>query len=68
MEEENQTISIQGKKINYSKLSDEKLTQLYQELKQREVILYERILKKLSNLNYLANKNNLLKQIKWRKT
>lgn len=57
MEEEKQSITIQGKEINYGNLSDEKLTQLYQELKQREVILYQRIMKKINDLNLLGDQN-----------
>lgn len=57
MEEEKQTIIIQGKEIDYGNLSDEKLTQLYQELKQREVILYQRIMKKLSDIKLLGEQN-----------
>lgn len=41
---ENKTITIQGKTIDYGKLSNEKLIQLYRELKQRELILYNKIM------------------------
>ena len=53
MENENKTITIQGKEISYGDLSDEKLVKLYQELKQREVLLYNRILKKLEAANLI---------------
>ena len=53
MENEEKTITIQGKEINYGNLSNEKLIQLYQELKQREVLLYKRILKKLKEANLI---------------
>ena len=53
MENEDKIITIQGKQINYGNLSDEKLIQLYKELKQREVILYERILKNLKEANLI---------------
>lgn len=52
--EENKTITVQGKTINYGKLSDEQIMQLYQELTQRESILCERIIKRLKNLNLLG--------------
>ena len=54
MEQEKKTIVIQGKEIDYSNLSDEKITQLYQELTQREAILYQRIIQRLKNLNLLG--------------
>ena len=38
-------ITIADKTIDYSNFSDEKLIKLYRELKQREVILYKRIMK-----------------------
>lgn len=53
MENNDKIITIQGKEINYGNLSDEKLVQLYQELSQREVLLYEKILKNLEELNLI---------------
>ena len=38
-------ITIADKTIDYINFSDEKLIKLYRELKQREVILYKRIMK-----------------------
>ena len=55
MDAEEKIITIQGKQINYGNLSDEKLLQLYKELRQREVILYERILKNLNEANLIEN-------------
>lgn len=54
--EENKTITIQGKTIDYSKLSDEKLLQLYREIKKRESILYKRIIKQDQEYHFLSNK------------
>jgi len=53
MNEENKTITIGGKEIDYGKLSDEELTQLYKDLKQRELVLYQRILKTLREANLI---------------
>ena len=50
MENDNKTITIQGKEINYGNLSDEKLIQLYQELKQREILIYQKIAKTLEDV------------------
>ena len=50
-------IIIQGKEINYESLSDEKLTQLYKELKQREAILYKKIMKYNDEFNLLPEIN-----------
>ena len=51
MENEGKTITIQGKQINYGDLSDEKLLKLYQELKQREVLIYQKIAKTLEEVS-----------------
>ena len=50
MENEDKTITIQGKQINYGDLSDEKLLKLYQELKQREILIYQKIAKTLEDV------------------
>ena len=53
---ENKTITIQGKTIDYGKLSDEKLLQLYREIKKRESILYKRIVKQNEEYHFFLNK------------
>lgn len=55
--DEEKTITIQGKTINYGNLSDEQLVKLYKEIKQRELMLYERILKGLKESNLLQEEN-----------
>ena len=42
---EEKKITIMGKTIDYSNFSDEQLLSLYRELKQRESVLYKRIIK-----------------------
>lgn len=55
--ENNEKIVIQGKEINYGDLPDEKLIQLYKELKQREAILYKKIMKYNDEFNFLPEIN-----------
>ena len=54
-------IIIQGKEINYESLSDEKLIQLYKELKQREAILYKKIMKYNDEFNFFDHSGFSLK-------
>lgn len=43
MGDKTETITIMGKEINYGNLSDEKLLLLYEQLKEREIKLYQKI-------------------------
>lgn len=52
------TITIQGKTINYEKLSDEQLTKLYRELKQREAALYDKIMAYDEKYHFLSEINS----------
>lgn len=55
--EEKKIITIQGKAIDYSKLSDEKLLKLYRDLKERENVLCKRIIKYNETYNFLPEIN-----------
>lgn len=57
LQDKSKTIKIKGKVIDYGNMSDEKLLQLYKELKKREELLYIRILKGLEESNLVENKN-----------
>ena len=52
MNEENQIISIDGKEIDCSKLSGEKIVRLYEQLKERELILFRKIQKLQEKYNF----------------
>lgn len=49
--EENKTITIMGKTINYGNLSDDKLVQLYKELNAKEELINKRLLEFGKNVN-----------------
>lgn len=51
---EEKTITIKGKTINYGDLSDEKLIKLYKELKQREALLYDKIMEYDEKYHFLS--------------
>ncbi len=55
---EEKKITIMGKTINYSNFSDEQLLGLYRELKQREAVLYKRIMKYNERYNFLPEINS----------
>lgn len=46
-----------GKEINYGNLSDEKLLKLYKELKEREALLYKKIIKYNKKYNFIPEWN-----------
>ena len=52
MNEENQVISIDGKEIDCSKLSGEKVVKLYEQLKERELILFKKKKKLQEKYNF----------------
>lgn len=55
--EEEKKITIMGKEINYGNLSDEKLLKLYKELKEREVLLYKKIMAYNEKYNFIPEWN-----------
>ena len=55
--EEEKKITIMGKEINYGNLSDEKLLKLYKELKEREVLLYKKIIAYNEKYNFIPEWN-----------
>lgn len=57
-ENSEEIITIMGKEINYGRLSDEKLLKLYEQLKEREVKLYQKIVEYQNKYNFLPEINN----------
>lgn len=57
-ENSEETITIMGKEINYGRLSDEKLLKLYEQLKEREVKLYQKIVEYQNKYDFLPEINN----------
>lgn len=55
--EDEKIITIMGKDINYGKLSDEKIVKLYKELKEREVLLYKKIMAYNEKYNFIPEWN-----------
>lgn len=57
-ESSEEIITIMGKEINYGRLSDEKLLKLYEQLKEREVKLYQKIVEYQNKYDFLPEINN----------
>lgn len=55
--ETNEVITIMGKEIDYGKLSDEELLMLYEQLKEREVKLYQKIIDYQNKYEFLPKIN-----------
>lgn len=56
-ENKEEVITVMGKEINYGKLSDEKLLMLYEQLKEREVKLYQKIMDYQNKYDFLPEVN-----------
>ena len=51
---EEKTVKIQGKTINYGNLSDEQLIKLYENMKKREAMLYDKIMSYDEKYHFLS--------------
>ncbi len=56
-ENKEEVITVMGKEINYGKLSDEKLLMLYEQLKEREIKLYQKIVDYQNKYDFLPEVN-----------